>query len=160
MEKPDPFEWNKHLEETGIVKTDEMSNGEFYGESTLSGFHKIVKDSYGRLKKVRVDALKDRITEELWDSPGVSTIPTNQSENKTDLERFKDLYSSFGIDLSLNICEISGSDSIIRITLCDSDLRSDDKLTFSMMFDGFETCNSTIEFTIEGKFIKQGFWDE
>lgn len=64
----------------------------------------------------------------------------------TDLERFIDMYKQFGIDLTY----YTNKDGDIEIKLSPYD---NDK------FDGYCDFHSLIEFTTDGKFIKQGFWE-
>jgi hypothetical protein len=67
----------------------------------------------------------------------------------TDIERFVDLYKSFGIDL--NVCDdtddINEGGFIIKLS-------SKDKA-----FGGYLYLYSTVKFDKDGKFIKQFFWE-
>lgn len=69
----------------------------------------------------------------------------------TDLEKFIDLYSQFGIDIItyVNIC---GNIEIHLNGDCGNSTHSD-------KFGGYKNSSSTIEFTSEGKFLKQDFWE-
>lgn len=68
----------------------------------------------------------------------------------TDLEKFIDVYKQFGIDIKTRI-----NGDKIRIKLGGGD----DDSTKSAKFDGYGGFYSDLEFTIEGKFIRQGFWE-
>lgn len=63
----------------------------------------------------------------------------------TDLEKFKELYASLGINLQ---GEIYGGKYVLM-------LKSGDHV----LFDGYCEFFSDIEFDMNGKFIKQGFWE-
>lgn len=112
MKNPNPFEWSKHLEETGIVKTEEMSNEEFYS-----------------------------------------------NETKTELDKFKELYASLGTVLLVERCKVSDSENELIVTLSHDKGYSQDAYTQSDKFEGYMGFHSTIDFTEEGKFIRQGFWE-
>jgi hypothetical protein len=64
----------------------------------------------------------------------------------TDLERFIDLYKQFGIDLTYYTNKEGNIE--IKLSTYDSD-----------KFDGYCDFHSIVEFTSDGKFIKQGFWE-
>ena len=73
-----------------------------------------------------------------------------KKDNLSDLDKFIDTYKQFGIDVKT--CE---EDCNIKIYLSGNHQDSTD----SEKFDGhFDFC-SDIEFTKEGKFIRQGFWE-
>ena len=64
----------------------------------------------------------------------------------TDLERFVELYNSFGIDLKV---EEDNADNTLYVTLnVDGD-----------KFKGYIGCGSDAIFDRDGKFISQGFWE-
>jgi len=69
----------------------------------------------------------------------------------TDLEKFIDTYKQFGIKIKTQETEKGN----IEIWLHDSDNNS----THSKKFDGYSGCSSDLEFTKEGKFLRQGFWE-
>ena len=71
----------------------------------------------------------------------------------TDLEKFIDTYKQFGIEIKT--CENTKGN--IRITLNGCD---DDTATNSNKFDGYSGFVSDLEFTKEGKFLRQGFWEQ
>lgn len=69
----------------------------------------------------------------------------------TDLERFIDTYKQFGIELKT----YKQKEDEICITLggeCENSTKSD-------KFGGYSGFCSDVEFTKEGKFIKQYFWE-
>ena len=63
----------------------------------------------------------------------------------TDLEKFIDTYKQFGVDVE----PYQNEKGNIQITLCASENK----------FDGYCGMFSDLEFTKEGKFIRQGFWE-
>ena len=80
---------------------------------------------------------------------------------QTDLERFVELYKTFGIECK--IIEPEGIDSSLNqkvkiIRLSESSYLVDDATT-SKKFDGYSGFYSEIIFTENGEFIKQGFWE-
>ena len=68
----------------------------------------------------------------------------------TDLEKFIDTYRQFGIDV-----KTYEEDSKIKVTLNGWN----DNSTESDKFDGYQGFYSELEFTKEGKFLRQGFWE-
>ena len=71
----------------------------------------------------------------------------------TDLQKFIDLYASFGIDLK----EFEESGFIkIRLDQKYSDVKEGSK---SIKFVGYGSSFSTIIFSKKGKFLRQGFWE-
>ena len=68
----------------------------------------------------------------------------------TDLEKFIDTYTQFGIDV-----KFYEEDGKIRIDLNGYG----DSATESYKFDGYSGFCSDLEFTKEGKFLRQGFWE-
>jgi hypothetical protein len=74
---------------------------------------------------------------------------------KTDLEKFRELYKSFGID-----CKIQKEEEGFGIYLCGNVLYNDGiNYTESDKFHGYTQFYSDIIFDKDGKFIKQGFWE-
>ena len=76
---------------------------------------------------------------------------------KTDLERFIELYKSFGIE-----CKVNKEDNTLVIYLSQNwQLQYNDgiKYTFSDKFFGYNSFYSAISFTKDGKFINQGFFE-
>jgi len=73
--------------------------------------------------------------------------------NKTDLEKFKELYKSLGIELV-----VSETEDVLVVKI-GTDLHRDNDLTVSEKFTGWNGFYSDIQFTKEGKFISQGFWE-
>ena len=75
----------------------------------------------------------------------------------TDLEKFIDTYKQFGIDVKTieEDYKTTEEDYNIRIDLNGHDESS----TESDKFDGYSGFCSDLEFTKEGKFIRQGFWE-
>jgi len=65
----------------------------------------------------------------------------------TDLEKFIDLYKSLGIDLTPN--KINEDGNFIMFV----------EITASMTKSGYGTCSSELRFTLDGKFISQGFFE-
>ena len=68
----------------------------------------------------------------------------------TDLEKFIDCYKQFGIDI---ITETIEGNILVRLN------PPSEKGTHSDKFDGYMGFFSDLEFTKDGKFIKQGFWE-
>ena len=68
----------------------------------------------------------------------------------TDLEKFIDTYKQFGIEV-----KAYEEDDKIRIDLGGWE----DNSTKSDKFDGYSGFFSDLEFTKEGKFLRQGFWE-
>lgn len=69
----------------------------------------------------------------------------------TDLEKFIDTYKQFGI----NVKTFENNEGNIKINLNGRD----DSTTESEKFGGYILFYSTLEFTKEGKFIRQDFWE-
>jgi len=69
----------------------------------------------------------------------------------TDLQKFIDTYKQFGIEIKT----YENRKGNIEITL--NGWEDDD--TKSEKFDGYSGFVSDLEFTKEGKFIRQGFWE-
>ena len=63
----------------------------------------------------------------------------------TDLEKFIDMYKGFGVELK---SECMGVETRINL-----DSYTNDK------FEGYTGSISTVDFDSDGKFIRQGFWD-
>ena len=70
----------------------------------------------------------------------------------TDLERFKELYSSFGIELKEEKDDDTGE---VNIDFGDAYLG--ELLNTSEKFDGYTGFFTSVLFSKDGKFIKQGF---
>ena len=82
----------------------------------------------------------------------------------TDLERFVDLYKSFGIDCK--VTKIYNEDEEVwqnEIILINDTIGSDSywnvELTKSTNFNGYTDFYTSIVFTDDGKFKSQGFWE-
>ena len=73
----------------------------------------------------------------------------------TDLEKFKELYASFGIDLKHDQLE----NGLIEVILCESSWCSCDIVNTSSKFEGYTGFFTQVIFDKDGKFIKQGFWE-
>jgi hypothetical protein len=71
----------------------------------------------------------------------------------TDLEKFIDTYKQFGIDVKLN----EGENSIV--VFLRSPFADDIEATDNEKFDGYGLFFSDVEFSKEGKFLRQGFWE-
>jgi len=71
----------------------------------------------------------------------------------TDLERFIELYRSFGIECRVFV----NKDCNQEIDLNGSNLSN--AQTDSIKFDGYAGFFSSVEFDMSGKFLKQGFWE-
>lgn len=68
----------------------------------------------------------------------------------TDLEKFIDCYKQFGVDVKTYK---QGEKILIRLD------GFDDYSTKSEKFDGYIGFFSELEFTKEGKFLRQGFYE-
>ena len=89
----------------------------------------------------------------------------------TDLERFIELYRSFGIECKVGVRTWENGPRLIHknepltrqvIQLGGDDFGTDDygiTPTQSGKFDGYGGFYSSVEFDMEGKFIEQGFWE-
>jgi hypothetical protein len=66
----------------------------------------------------------------------------------TDLERFIELYKSFGIDLEAENTECDESNKNYYV-----------HLQYHEKFCGHHGFFSTVEFDENGKFLRQGFWE-
>lgn len=75
---------------------------------------------------------------------------------KTDLERFVELYASFGIH-----CKVRNGESGSEIILSEGvDFpECPDDLTKSEKFGGYMDFFTSVEFDKNGKFVSQGFWE-
>jgi len=74
---------------------------------------------------------------------------------KTDLEKFVELYRSFGIE-----CKINSEDDRQIINLCSEDDDGEDRNgTVSPKLIGHYGFFSKVSFDIYGKFVSQGFWE-
>ena len=73
-------------------------------------------------------------------------------ENKTDLQRFVELYASFGID-----CVVHQENDKQLIDLGDTSYT--DNNTRSNKFGGYSGFYSCVVFDSKGKFLRQGFWE-
>lgn len=72
----------------------------------------------------------------------------------TDLERFVELYRSFGIECKVNHFECQeGIFDIIELN------SGQHEVTSSIKFDGYGGFFSDVFFDKNGNFIKQGFWE-
>jgi len=71
----------------------------------------------------------------------------------TDLEKFIDTYKQFGIEIKT----YENAKGNIEITLCGWD--GSDNSTKSDKFDGYSGFLSNLEFTKDGRFLSQGFWE-
>jgi hypothetical protein len=69
----------------------------------------------------------------------------------TDLEKFKETYAQFGIELKTYIGD-NGNTFVDLNGFEDSSTRSD-------KFDGYGSFMSDVEFDTNGKFLRQGFWE-
>lgn len=72
----------------------------------------------------------------------------------TDLERFIELYRSFGID-----CVLNATDEGTLIELSQFNGLTGMKATLSDKFGGYSAFYSWVEFDKAGTFVKQGFWE-
>ena len=71
----------------------------------------------------------------------------------TDLQRFIELYKSFGIDLEAeNVPFNPISKEVEHIRICLNEGEND-------KFEGYSCFYSCVEFDINGKFLRQGFWE-
>lgn len=72
----------------------------------------------------------------------------------TDLEKFIDTYKQFGIEIKTFI---EGDE--INILLGDAWEPDRNDITESDKFYGHPGFYSTVEFSLDGEFIRQGFWE-
>ncbi len=77
------------------------------------------------------------------------------SNKKTDLERFKELYSSFGIDCIVNKEDNEGN---VFIQLGE-DSYADNQTTTHHKLGGYFGFYSIIRFNYDGKFLNQSFYE-
>lgn len=70
----------------------------------------------------------------------------------SDLERFLELYKSFGIELNPEVEDSEHSNGSDTVTLI-LEVRKNPKFT------GYEGFYSDITFNADGKFLEQGFWE-
>lgn len=87
-------------------------------------------------------------------------------DKKTDLDRFLELYRSFGIECKVNIVteahpthqfrDIEIGDRRIYLS---ADGFIDEQRTYSRTFDGWGDFHSDIIFDSNGTFKRQGFWE-
>ena len=75
-------------------------------------------------------------------------------ELKSDLDRFIELYRSFGID-----CVVNEKNEIKIIYLCESDYTFNEQATLSDKLKGYNDFFSKVVFDSNGKFIEQGFYE-
>lgn len=71
----------------------------------------------------------------------------------TDLEKFQELYLSIGFELIVNI---DLEDKKQHVVLHQGNYADD---TMTTGFSGYGGFYSQIEFDMDGKFLKQGFWE-
>lgn len=76
-----------------------------------------------------------------------------KTNDMTDLEKFIDCYKQFGIDVK-TFTNVYG---FIEITLSNENLGMG--VTCDKRFCGYSAFFSTIEFTQNGEFVRQGFWE-
>lgn len=83
--------------------------------------------------------------------------------DKTDLERFVELYKSFGIDCKVNIAEKDGQLMHVnkddRFILIGDYYDNKHETTGSDKFTGYPSFYSDVVFDKDGKFKTQGFWE-
>jgi hypothetical protein len=72
----------------------------------------------------------------------------------SDLDRFIELYRSFGIECVVNA---KGENKVIY--LCESDYTFDEQATLSDKLKGYNDFFSKVIFDGNGKFIEQGFYE-
>ena len=77
---------------------------------------------------------------------------------KTDLEKFQELYASLGIILVVVPTADENGVNMQRVEISEGGY-PDEGQTLSSKFDGYGGFYSSIEFDMDGKFIKQGFWE-
>jgi hypothetical protein len=100
-----------------------------------------------------------QLTGRIWCETCSFGAPNKEQHNpfvltiKTDLERFVDLYKSFGID-----CIIDKYKNITIITFVQPEDFDVIKGTASNKFLGAPNCNCKIVFDNNGKFTSQSFW--
>lgn len=73
--------------------------------------------------------------------------------DKTDLDKFKELYKSLGIELV-----VSETEELLIVKLANC-AYGDGGWTVSDKFKGYAGFCGDIQFTKEGEFISQGFWE-
>ena len=75
--------------------------------------------------------------------------------SKTDLERYVELYKSFGIN-----CKIINEGGFKLIILSEGSMVSEsEKHTTSILFNGYNSFYTKIIFSEDGGFVSQGFWE-
>ena len=73
----------------------------------------------------------------------------------TDLEKFVDLYKSFGVE-----CKINQDENTDRLYIVFGESNYDDgEFTLSDKFKGYCGFYTQIWFTQDGNFLEQGFWE-
>lgn len=75
----------------------------------------------------------------------------------TDINRFVELYKSFGIECKVNTVSDVGSQHLEIII--GSGEYAYDEYTKSDKFEGYSGFYSRVKFDTNGKFINQGFWE-
>lgn len=77
----------------------------------------------------------------------------------TDLDRFLELYKSFGVECI--VTDIVLKDEHLKVIVLGGGEYAYEKAecTKSSKFVGYSGFYSNIEFDINGKFIRQGFWE-
>lgn len=71
-------------------------------------------------------------------------------EKKTDLERFVELYKSFGVELESEIINYGEGKKEIHIVI---EAGSNEKI------GGYNGFGTSVVFDLDGKFLGQGFWE-
>ena len=76
----------------------------------------------------------------------------------TDLEKFVDLYKSFGIECKISLQDFSvNAVYVIRLIHPAHNPEPDD--TSCDKFEGYNGHHTDVTFSLKGKFLKQGFWE-
>lgn len=73
-------------------------------------------------------------------------------KKKTDLDKFKELYKSLDIELT-----VEEKEEVLLVKMSRTVIGTD--FTYSTKFKGWSGFYSDIQFTKEGEFIDQGFWN-
>jgi len=75
----------------------------------------------------------------------------------TDLEKFVELYKSFGVDVVVDSCEVPG-ERLIHLTEGGM-FNSGEGWTEDDRFKGYCDFFTTVSFDEDGKFVSQGFYE-
>ena len=100
----------------------------------------------------KVEKKAEELKEYVSEMEVEAILTRNRSREKTDLQKFVDLYKGFGIELSVEKCEPSNPEVEGGFSI---ELRQGSH----PKFNGYSCFLSTVIFDKDGKFIEQGFWE-